>query len=598
MSGSPERKDDGGYAFIETRMAEKINELTLDLISTLPTLKPKRLGDRLLDFLLYLIRVARKLGSRVIGWFSKVNKEWFCNVILMWATIAQKQLLDKVRFGGPSKPFQQHTIYDFHKGVDVRNLSLVYHLIDYVGTFDAWELGDMEQKLDDILSSSNQSQRILRYMTTASPHIHGGSWIVLTQARSYLRTYRTFGDFQQSMNSTPGKMDEVVRKHAEKALLDIYQTENAARYRVLLNSSDRKRVVAEILNNNHAPHYPNTLYSVNLQQLPRQRRQTVVRLCQRFWAQDEISKLIRWMNEGIRPVDLARGMFHFSSLCMYPSSRMIDRFLGAAFRTTFGLDGDAIIGHLDHAIGPSQLRTPVKVFEFFSQDGISSPNLHILGPMLSDENTNVVQKKFDDLSKYGYKHNVWKHYKSFLRYGFELNVDQLHIKKHLKKMVITFLTQALPREVQDRSVFLYSHLKRCHHLSELPLTIIFQFDGIFHWYEHARARMEHKRIKSVLQQQQYEERKGKKRELRTALASPVVTAQGSPLKKQRRNPTLNIQMENSVGNCVELSSLEISEQIGSSFELIIAPEEKDDVPISSQQQFSFQNEVTELLEED
>jgi hypothetical protein len=239
------------------------------------------------------------------------------------------------------------------------------------------------------------------------------------------------------------------------------------------------------------------------------------------------------------------------------------------------------------------------LFEFFCQDGISGPNLHILGPTLSAENTNFVQKKFNDLTKYGYKHNLWKHYKSFLWYGFQLNLDQLHIKEHLKKMLKAFVTRDLPREMKDRSIYLYSHLKRDHQISELPLTIIFQFDGIYRWFEYARARMEHKRKKSLLWKEKSEKRKGTKRELRTTvlIAPAVVTSPGSPLKKQRTNPALDM-MEDSAKNCIELSSLEISERIGRSFELNIPGEEKEDFPIIRHQQPPIQNEVTELLEQD
>jgi len=74
-------------------------------------------------------------------------------------------------------------------------------------------------------------------------------------------------------------MDEVVKAHAARALLDTFQTENAARYRELLSSQERKRVVAKNLNNSHSFHYLNKL---NLQQLPRVKRQTVVHECQRF----------------------------------------------------------------------------------------------------------------------------------------------------------------------------------------------------------------------------------------------------------------------------------------------------------------------------
>jgi len=159
-------------------------------------------------------------------------------------------------------------------------------------------------------------------------------------------------------------------------------------------------VVAKNLSKHHSHRYFKTIPSVVLQLLPLAKRRDVVRECQRFWAQDEIAKLERWMLEGLPAVELARGMFHFSRLCMYPSSRMMSKFLLAAFKSS-GLDGDAMIGHWGDS-----LSSAVKVFEFFSQDGISSTHLHILGPMLSRENTNIVQQKFNDLTKCGYKHNL------------------------------------------------------------------------------------------------------------------------------------------------------------------------------------------------
>jgi len=71
------------------------------------------------------------------------------------------------------------------------------------------------------------------------------------------------------------------------------------------------------------------------------------------------------MDEGLKPVDIARGLFRFSNLCLYPSSRMIDNFLVAAHKTPYRLDGDAIIGHSEHQVGLIDMRTPVKVFEYF-----------------------------------------------------------------------------------------------------------------------------------------------------------------------------------------------------------------------------------------
>jgi len=134
--------------------------------------------------------------------------------------------------------------------------------------------------------------------------------------------------------------------------------------------------------------------------------------------------------------------------------------------------------------------------------------------MLSLENKQFVQKKFNDFTKYGYKKNLWRNYKSFLRYGFEVDVNQLHVKEHLKQMITKFVTVSLPQEIKDRAVYLYAFLKKYYNLSDLPLTIIFQFNGIFNHYEYARERMEIKRKMFKAQQQRYEERKRRKRDVK------------------------------------------------------------------------------------
>jgi len=537
MCVGDKRIDDG--TLYETQMAQKVNDLTRDLIRTLPNSKPKRVGDKLLDFLLCLIQIARKLGSRIFGWFTKVNQEQFCNVLLMWATIAQRQLVAQISRHGPMRLFEQD-LHNFYTGVDLRNLSLVFHAVDYIVTFDDWGLTDLVGRLDYILSSSNTSQRILRYMNTASPHIHGGSWIALTQARAYLR-FRTFGDYRRLMSPTSGKFDQVVRTHAEKALLDIYHTENAASYRVLLNSPERQEIVAKNLNISHARHYLSNLHSLKLEQLPRLKRQAVVRECHRFWAQDEVQKIKRWLDEGLPVIALARGLFHFSGLCMYPSARMINTFLTAASKTKSGLDGDAIIGYTWHSVGRSPSRKPVKVFEFFSLGGISTTHLHILGPVLSRENTNLVQQRFNDVTKYGYKHNLWRKYKSFLRYGFEVKVDQLNIKEHLRNVITKFITKVLPMEVKDRSLYLYAHLKKCYHLSELPLSIIFKYEGTHHLFECARATMGKKRQKALLQWQRWRERNERKKEVSQTIhvVPSEITHLGTPRKNYCQIHELN-----------------------------------------------------------
>lgn len=513
MFGDMDRQHDKGCYSYETQMAEEVNELLNDLKSSLHNCEPRRIGDKLLDFLLCLIRAARKLGSRVFDWFILVNQELFCDVILICAAIAQKQVLDQVRLSEPMRRFDYHTFYNLNKDVDLRNMSLVYYIIDYVRTFNDWGVGGLQdfwKKLSNTLLPSHWWQSMLRYLTTVLPHIHGGSWIVLYQARRYLKAWRTFGDYRRSMNPSPNKLNEVVKTHAAKALLDVYQTENAARYRVLLNSADRKRVAAKHLDTTNS-RYLKFDRLVNLQQLDRRTRQNVVRECQQFWAHDEIVKLKRWLDDGLPAVHLVRGMFHFSGLCMYPSSRLIDKFLRAALKTKSGLDGDEVVGnYLEYAIGRPQIRTPVKVFDFFSLDGISFPHLCILCPMLSRENTCLVQKKFNDLTKYGYKYNLWKNYKSFLRYGFRVNVNSLSTSKHLKSTIRTFIKGTLPKMEKDQSVFLYAHLTNCHRLSELPLKIIFQFHGIDRSYEYAREKMEKKRQKYALQQKRYLERKGRK----------------------------------------------------------------------------------------
>jgi len=496
----------------ETKMAEKVNKLIGDLMRILPKSNHKRVGDKLVDFILCLTSIAQKLGSRIFGWFIKVNRQQFCDVMILLTAISQRQLLDQLRREDTMGRSQQDS-NDFDKHADFRNMSLVFHVIDYVVTFDDWGLGDLVRKLDWILSSSKNSQRILHYMVKASPHIHGGSWIALTQARSYLKICRTFGDFRRLMNPTRHKFDEVIRTHAEKALLDIYHTENALRFRALLNNPDRQQIVAKTLKICHTRPYLSTLYCVDLQELPRNKRKAIVSECNRFWAQDEVQKLKRWLDEGLPGIALARGMFHLSGLGMYPSARMINAFLNTASKTKSGLDGDAIIGCTMHSLGSSPLRKAVKIWEFFSQDGISFTHLHMLGPVLSLANTKLVQQRFSNLTKYGYKCSLLNNYKSFLRYGFQVEVDKLKIKEDLRKVIATFTRKALPLEVRNRSLYLYSHLTNCYHLSDLPLQLVFQYEGIDHLFKFVRANLEKRREKILLRRQQYRERVDRKTEL-------------------------------------------------------------------------------------
>jgi len=111
------------------------------------------------------------------------------------------------------------------------------------------------------------------------------------------------------------------------------------------------------------------------------------------------------MKEGLRPVDLARGMFRFSYLCMYPTSRMIDIFLMEAFKTPHGLDGDAIVGHIEEEDDFTRLWIPVNAFQYLCMNNVSCTYINILGPSLSQANSQFVQRKFNDFTKYGYQNN-------------------------------------------------------------------------------------------------------------------------------------------------------------------------------------------------
>jgi len=61
--------------------------------------------------------------------------------------------------------------------------------------------------------------------------------------------------------------------------------------------------------------------------------------------------------------------------------------------------------------------------------------------------------------------------------------------------------------MKERCVYLSSLLQKFWNLSDLPMTIIFQFLGMGNHYGYAKKRMEFKRKKFLAWQQKYEERK-------------------------------------------------------------------------------------------
>jgi len=480
---------------IAEMLAREVDKLSSELVLTMPYQKPKRIGDTLVKLLLILIRAARKLGIKVFKWFDRVNKQQFCNVIIMWATITQKQLLYQSR--GPSR-FQPN--FKMQGGPDPRNLALIYHTIDYIGTFDSWQLDDLVKTLNTILSSSQQSQSILRYMTSAAPHIHGGSWMFMTKSRVALRNNRTFSEVQRSMNLKPERMDEVVREYATKAALDLFQTENAAQYRILLNSMDRRNFVAMCLPYQFGPRAMR-YDEVNLNYLPNVKRMQVVGKTQPLWDPNIIPKLQSWMDHGVEPIEIARGLYYFSNIGMYPSRAVVNSFLKAASKTKAGIDGDLEIGQMKQHVGPTRRRVSVTVLEYFLLEGISANNLYILGPTLSRENNELVQQKFNRLWKLGYQNKKWKYYRSLLRYGFKINVDQLRIKNQVKTSLKDFISRKHPRDMKSRATYLYYHLKVVCNISDLPINTIFEYDGSTEYIVAARMRLEYKRVKAAEKKQ-------------------------------------------------------------------------------------------------
>lgn len=474
-------------------LARKVDSISSELVLTVPYQKPDKIGDGVLRLLLVLIKAARKLGIKAFKWFNRVNKEQFSNVIIMWATIIQKQLLHKSR-GNFRWPRAKHMK---NGGLNPRNLALVYHTIDFLGTFDAWYLDNLLKTLNAILSSSQQSQRILRYMSCASPHIHGGSWVMMKKSRSALKRKRnrTFSDVRLSMNLNSGMLDHVVQDYATKSLLDLYQTENAAMYWKLLHNIDRWRLVSRCLPNQYKRH--GLKYDkVNLFRLSKGKRTLVVEQTRQFWDISTIAKMQMWMDQGVEPIQLVRGLWHLSNLGMYPSARVVDAFLQAAYQTDVGIDGDEEVGQTVQQIRGSRRRKSVSVLEYFLLDGISAKNLYILGPTLSTENNELVQQKFNKLWKVGYGHQKLKNYRSLLQYGFKVNLHRLTIKNHLKKYLKVIINHKNPREVKDRAVYLYYYLKMACNICELPITVIFAYAGISEHILFARNRLESKRQKA------------------------------------------------------------------------------------------------------
>jgi len=317
----------------------------------------------------------------------------------------------------------------------------------------------------------------------------------MTKSRLALRNNRTFSEVQRSMNLKPEKMDEVVREYATKAALDLFQTENAAQYRILLNNMERRNFVAMCLPYQFG-HRAMRYDEVNLNYLPNGKRMQVVRKTQPFWDSNIIPKLQSWMDHGVEPIEIARGLYHFSNIGMYPSKAVVNAFLEAANKTKTGIDGDAEIGRTKQHVGPTRRLVSVTVLEYFLLEGISANNLYILGPTLSRENNELVQQKFNRLWKLGYRSKKWKYYRSLLRYGFKINVDQLIIKNHVKTSLKEFISRKHPRVMKSRATYLYYHLKVVCNISDLPITTIFAYDGSAEYIVEVRKRLEVKRVKA------------------------------------------------------------------------------------------------------
>ena len=71
MSGDLNKKDDAWCAIYEAKMAAKINELTSDLITTLPNFEPRKVGDKLLDYLYVLFVQHESLAIESLGGSAK-----------------------------------------------------------------------------------------------------------------------------------------------------------------------------------------------------------------------------------------------------------------------------------------------------------------------------------------------------------------------------------------------------------------------------------------------------------------------------------------------------------------------------------------------
>jgi len=514
-------------------LARKVDSISSEIVLTMPYQKSDKIGDSLLRLLLVLIKAARKLGIKAFKWFNRVNKEQFSNVIIMWATILQKKLVQKSRENSrwPS------TKYMKDGGPNPRNLAMVYHTIDFIGTCDSWRLDNLLKTLNAILSSSQQSQRILRYMSSASPHIHDGSWVMMMKSRSALKrkSNRTFSDVKESMNLTPEMLDHVVKDYATKSLLDLYQTENAAEYRKLLNNIERWHLVSRCLPNQYKT-YGSKYNKVNLFHLSRGKRTLVVEATRKFWDLSTVTKMQMWMDQGVEPIELVRGLLHFSTLGMYPCERLVDAFLQAARNTCAGIDGDDEIGQMVQQIRGRRRRKSVSVLEYFLLDGISAKNLYILGPTLSRENNELVQSKFNKLWKIGYGYQKITNYRSLLQYGFKVNVGRLTIKNQLKKDLKGFINRKNPREVKERAVFLYYCLKMTCNMSELPITVIFLYAGISEHILFARNRLESKRLKaenfcrSCKRKSEFQIDKGRHKRQRTGFKSLEVYQMASATK--------------------------------------------------------------------
>lgn len=300
----------------------------------------------------------------------------------------------------------------------------------------------------------------------------------------------------------PFVLSTLVKIYCELALLDLFKTEVSSIHWAIKRDPERLQI---LYGDKTKPQAQSSHFRGGLMSLKGRKRQ-LAKTLQKFWPDMFRTSVRRWITMmGLSPIEVAKGLFHFQWLCMRPTAQMVSDFMLASSHSPFGIDGDLPVGSKTNG-------KAVRAWQFFcfEGEGLSLDHLHILGPTMNEENNKFVKRKFQEITKVGYKNRIWHKHKSMLRYGFILEpnkVPELNLKVNVKKMVDKFLRTELPEEFKMRAIFLYRHLKTEHLISDLPLAEIFKYANLHHHWDFARQHVENQRNRERMKVEGRKERR-------------------------------------------------------------------------------------------